>query len=74
VFHQPEITSRYCTRVIGIKDGRVVYDGPPDLSEAQLKWLYGEELDSLRQEEPDPSGNGHPSDEDLPDIGKLIEG
>ena len=27
VFHQPEMTARFCTRVIAIKQGRIVYDG-----------------------------------------------
>lgn len=50
VFHQPEITAEYCTRVIGIKDGCVVYDGKPDLTQDELKWLYGDELEELDQE------------------------
>ena len=47
-FHQPEMTSRYCTRVIGIRSGAVVYDGPPRLSHAQLKEIYGTELEGLK--------------------------
>ena len=50
VFHQPEMTAQYCTRVIGIKDGAVVYDGAPDLSQEQLEWLYGDELDLLDEQ------------------------
>jgi phosphonate transport system ATP-binding protein len=46
-FHQPEMTRRYCTRVIGIRAGRVVYDGSPNLSRSQLVEIYGAELDSL---------------------------
>jgi len=26
-FHQPELVARYCTRVIGMRNGRIVYDG-----------------------------------------------
>lgn len=44
VFHQPEMTARFCTRVIAIKKGRVVYDGAPALSHAQLEDIYGDEL------------------------------
>ena len=48
-FHQPEIVARYCTRVIGMRQGAVVYDGPPRLSHRQLDEIYGghaQELDS----------------------------
>jgi len=51
VFHQPEMTAKYCTRVIAIKAGKVVYDGDPKLSEEQLMEIYGEELDMLMGEE-----------------------
>jgi phosphonate transport system ATP-binding protein len=72
VFHQPEITSRYCTRVLGIKEGRVVYDGPPDLSESDLEWLYGDELEQLREEEAEETG-GDTTDQE-PEIGRLVQG
>ena len=55
VFHQPEMTARYCTRVIAIKDGRVIYDGDPVLSHGQLADIYGEELRQLEQPNPVPS-------------------
>lgn len=51
VFHQPEMTAKYCTRVIAIKEGKVVYDGKPKLSEKKLMEIYGEELDVLMGEE-----------------------
>jgi ABC-type cobalamin/Fe3+-siderophores transport system ATPase subunit len=44
VFHQPEMTARFCTRVIAIKHGKVVYDGDPVLSHSQLEDIYGDEL------------------------------
>jgi phosphonate transport system ATP-binding protein len=44
VFHQPEMTARYCTRVIAIKQGRIAYDGVPTLTHAQLEDIYGDEL------------------------------
>jgi phosphonate transport system ATP-binding protein len=47
VFHQPEMTAKYCTRVIAIKNGRVFYDGDPKLSDELLIEIYGEELRHL---------------------------
>ncbi len=52
VFHQPEMTARFCTRVIAIKHGRVIYDGDPQLSQAQLEEIYGDELMQIRQPTP----------------------
>jgi phosphonate transport system ATP-binding protein len=49
VFHQPEMTAKYCTRVIAIKEGRVIYDGDPALSVSQLVDIYGEELQQIEQ-------------------------
>jgi phosphonate transport system ATP-binding protein len=43
VFHQPEFTKKYCTRIVAIKDGQVVYDGSPDISAQQLFNIYEEE-------------------------------
>jgi phosphonate transport system ATP-binding protein len=47
VFHQPEMTARYCTRVIAIKQGRIIYDGDPRLTTDQLVEIYGEELQQI---------------------------
>jgi phosphonate transport system ATP-binding protein len=44
VFHQPEMTAKYCTRVIAIKEGKIIYDGDPQLSTDRLIEIYGEEL------------------------------
>lgn len=35
-FHQPEIVTRFCTRVLAIKKGAIIYDGPAQLGPAQL--------------------------------------
>ncbi|WPV00772.1 phosphonate ABC transporter ATP-binding protein [Mucilaginibacter sp. cycad4] len=51
VFHQPEMTAKYCTRVIAIKDGQVIYDGDPKLSNQTLEDIYGEELAQMEQHE-----------------------
>lgn len=47
VFHQPELTARFCTRVIALKAGKIIYDGSPKLSSSQLHDIYGEELSEL---------------------------
>lgn len=47
VFHQPEMTAKYCTRVIAIKQGRLIYDGDPRLTTQQLVDIYGEELEQI---------------------------
>lgn len=49
VFHQPDMTARFCTRVIAIKQGRIVYDGSPLLSHRQLEEIYGDELDQVQR-------------------------
>jgi len=41
VFHAPKIVSQYCTRAIGIRDGNIVYDGNPFLSDRTLEAIYG---------------------------------
>jgi phosphonate transport system ATP-binding protein len=51
VFHQPEMTAKYCTRVIAIKEGQVIYDGDPKLSNKRLEEIYGEELELIEQQE-----------------------
>jgi phosphonate transport system ATP-binding protein len=40
--HQPDLAKRFAQRIIGLRDGRIVWDGPPaNLSEAALQTLYG---------------------------------
>ena len=56
VFHQPEMTAQYCSRVIAIKQGRIIYDGDPRLSNRQLVDIYGEELQQLEQTPNLPTG------------------
>lgn len=56
VFHQPEMTARYCTRVIAIKQGRIIYDGDPRLTTHQLVDIYGEELRQLENPPILPTG------------------
>ncbi len=47
VFHQPEMTARYCTRVIAIKNGKIVYNGDPQIPAEMLTEIYGEELKEI---------------------------
>lgn len=47
VFHQPEMTAKYCSRVIAIKTGKIIYDGAPNLSNDLLIEIYGEELSHM---------------------------
>jgi phosphonate transport system ATP-binding protein len=42
--HNVELARRFASRVIGMSEGRVVYDGPPQqLTETHLKQIYGGE-------------------------------
>lgn len=44
--HQVDYAKTYCTRILALKDGRVVYDGPSQsLSDDQLKDIYGAEIE-----------------------------
>lgn len=60
VFHQPEITMKYCTRIIAIKDGGVFYDGGTDISNELLVDIYGEELNHLEEENKLNQNLSHP--------------
>jgi phosphonate transport system ATP-binding protein len=42
--HNVELAKRFASRMVGMSEGRVVYDGPPQqLTEAHLKQIYGGE-------------------------------
>ena len=46
--HSIELVQQYCSRVIGIQRGRVLFDGPPSaLTDSLLHALYGDELNQL---------------------------
>jgi len=49
VFHAPKLVSKYCTRIIGIRDGLVVYDGSPELDDTALNLIYGTKDRSLKE-------------------------
>ncbi|EHK65833.1 phosphonate ABC transporter ATP-binding protein [Achromobacter arsenitoxydans] len=49
--HQVDVALRYCPRVVALRQGKVVYDGPSaDLTPAMLSSLYGSELNELLPE------------------------
>ncbi|MGP8336689.1 MAG: phosphonate ABC transporter ATP-binding protein [Methanosarcinaceae archaeon] len=41
VLHQPELARKYATRILGVRDGIIVYDGSPDISDNDFKTIYG---------------------------------
>ena len=45
--HQPEMARLFCTRLIGIRSGEVVYDGSPDLKTSTLRDIYGQDAEQL---------------------------
>ncbi|MBO4123234.1 phosphonate ABC transporter ATP-binding protein [Cupriavidus gilardii] len=46
--HQVDIAMRYCPRVVALRQGKVVYDGPSHaLTQRMLRDLYGTEADEL---------------------------
>ena len=46
--HQVDIAMRYCPRVVALRHGKVVYDGPSHaLTQSMLRDLYGTEADEL---------------------------
>ena len=53
--HQVEYASRFCQRIVGLRDGRIVYDGlAQDLTPQLLHDLYGLEFDGGSEEAPAP--------------------
>jgi phosphonate transport system ATP-binding protein len=46
--HQVDYALRYCDRVVALKAGKIVYDGPPkDLATKQLIDIYGPEFEDV---------------------------
>lgn len=49
--HQVDIAKQYSTRIIGLKDGNVVFDGrPEELTAEKISEIYGTDLGSLTME------------------------
>ncbi len=58
--HQVEIAMKYCPRVIALKQGEVVYDGPSSaLTAPLLRELYGVQADELLAPAPVDTPNVH---------------
>jgi phosphonate transport system ATP-binding protein len=51
-FHQPDMAAEFCTRILGIRGGTIVYDGPPRLTRTQLAEIYSQEPDPEAEESP----------------------
>ncbi|MFZ5755112.1 MAG: phosphonate ABC transporter ATP-binding protein [Bacillota bacterium] len=46
--HQVDVALAYSDRIIGIKEGRIVYDGPPgELTAEKIYYIYGSEAGEL---------------------------
>ncbi|KCB51772.1 phosphonate ABC transporter, ATP-binding protein [Bordetella hinzii 1277] len=53
--HQVDVAMRYCPRVVALRQGQVVYDGPAQaLTPAMLQALYGTELADLMPPRAEP--------------------
>ena len=51
--HHVDYAKLYCTRILALKDGVIVYDGPADgLDDARLREIYGAEYEDAHWEEP----------------------
>ena len=51
--HHVDYARLYCTRILALKDGSIVYDGPPDgLDDSRLRDIYGAEYEDAHWEEP----------------------
>lgn len=65
VFHQPDVIMEFCTRIIAIKDGRIVRDGDNKMTRDELVDLYGAELSDIesaqRSTPTQPTHEGNPN-------------
>jgi phosphonate transport system ATP-binding protein len=54
--HHVNLTRRYCERVIALRDGALVFDGPTSaLTLPFLQQLYGTAAEELIDDEPSPA-------------------
>jgi phosphonate transport system ATP-binding protein len=58
VFHQPEMVTNYCSRLIAIKDGKIFYDGKPNISDKFLYQLYEGEFTEIVDNKNIPTPDG----------------
>ena len=46
--HQIDVAKAYATRIIGLRKGQIVFDGPPcDMNDAVIQTIYGVAADEL---------------------------
>ena len=58
--HQVDVARRFATRVVGLRAGRLVFDGPPDrLDDDAVASVYGDE-DPYHTDDPEPAREGRP--------------
>ncbi len=67
--HHVGLARRYCERVVALRDGQLVFDGPTSaLSPHFLRELYGTAVDELLLDEASPSEAA-----DVPSVPRLID-
>ena len=50
--HHVELALEYATKVLGVRDGEVIYYGPAkDVDDKVLKSIYGDSFEELKMEE-----------------------
>jgi ABC-type phosphate/phosphonate transport system ATPase subunit len=62
--HSLDLARTYCERLIGMREGQVVFDGPPSgLSDAAVIDLYGLEANDVLELPETPAGSSEESDQ-----------
>ena len=57
--HQVDVAKAYADRIVGIHQGRVVFDGPPEeLTDSMIERIYDTPLDQLTVHMEGGKGNG----------------
>ncbi|MFN4282972.1 MAG: phosphonate ABC transporter ATP-binding protein [Alphaproteobacteria bacterium] len=69
--HQVGYATRYCPRVVALKDGRIVFDGPSAaITPTLLSEIYGSEIDAIGDEE-FSAGSARPAPQAVPAFAGL---
>lgn len=64
--HDVALAKMFVPRIVGLRDGRIVFDGPPDaLDDAALSDIYGEEDWTQAKPAPNKQGGGEPPEEHM---------
>src|SRR5674476_150675 len=72
--HDVMLAQMFAERIVGLKLGEIVYDGPPDkLTPAVLTEIYGEEdwSATIRKADGETDGDAEPVDEVAPAIPSI---